>query len=327
MTRPHLLSLSLAFACCAALCPSPAHAQSEDGGTPGEALEVTQARKHFSQGLRLYKEGDFDAALVQFERAYAVKPNFKVLYNIAQCYFELRQYVETRDTLTRYLREGGDAIDPERRAQVETDLQDLQKRVAHLRLIVNVQGAAVYVDGKKVGTTPLANRIDVSEGQRTIVIESAERGSKQRLIRLAGGEEQTIEIKFDEAARAGAPQPQPQASGAPAPSSESRGLGAGFWITGATALALGAGAGVTGYLTLQAEDKHKEKLDTPNIGQSALEDSRDETKKLALTTDILAGGAVLFAGIATVLFITHDSSPQQVGLGVGPGSLALHGKF
>jgi tetratricopeptide (TPR) repeat protein len=309
----------------ALLCPALAHAQGDDqGATPGESLEVVQARKHFSQGLKLYKDGDFDAALVQFERAYAVKPNYKVLYNIAQSYFELRQYVEARDALTRYVKDGGDAIDAERRSSVENDLTELQRRIAHLKLVVNVKGASVYVDGKKVGSTPLPQAVDVSEGQRTIAIETPERGSKQRVVRVAGGEELTVEIAFDDDAK-GAPVGGTTSSPPNAP--RSSGLGTGFWVTGISALALGAGAGVTGYLALKSEREHDDQLNTLPISQGQLDDSRDQTKTLALTTDILAGGAVVFAGIATVLLITHDDGQRQVGLSLAPGRVGLSGKF
>ena len=326
VTSPRCLGFALALSAFSlTLAP---HAQGEEGGgaAAGESLEVVQARKHFSQGLKLYKEGDFDAALVQFERAYAVKPNYKVLYNIAQSYFELRQYVEARDSLTRYLKDGGDAIDAERRAAVESDLAELQRRIAHLKLTVNVQGASVYVDGKKVGTTPLSQAVDVSEGQRTVAVESADRGSKQRVVRLAGGEELTIDIVFEEPGKTASPATIGSDT-TPPPPPPSRGLGAGFWVTGIGALALGAGAGVTGYLTLKAERDHDDKLGTLGVRQGELDDSRDKAKTMALTTDILAGGAVVFAGIATVLLITHDAGPHQVGLAVAPGQLSLRGKF
>ena len=88
----------------------PAHAQ---GAVPAaaptqpapvaEGNDVELARQHFSQATKLYKDGDFDAALVQFERAYEVKPNYKVLYNIGQTYFQLRQYVEARDAMQRFI--------------------------------------------------------------------------------------------------------------------------------------------------------------------------------------------------------------------------------
>jgi hypothetical protein len=304
--------------------PLSAHAQSAD--TTAEAGDVEQARKHFGQGLKLYKDGDFDAALVQFERAYAVKPNFKVLYNIAQCYFELHQYVEARDTLARYLKEGAGQIDAERQIKVETDVADLQRRIAHLTLKVNV--TTVYVDGKKIGVTPLSAVVDVSEGQRTISVETADRGSKQRVVRVGGGEDQVIDIQF------AAPSAAPVTTAAPSNKTEaprqqaSSGLGAGFWVTGGLAVALGAGAGVTGYLALQAQDDRKKDLETFGVTRADLDDTRKRAKTFALTTDILAGSAIVCAGVATVLLITHDSGTgEQVGLGVGPGNVTLRGRF
>ncbi|HEY1532581.1 MAG TPA: tetratricopeptide repeat protein, partial [Polyangiaceae bacterium] len=135
-----------------------------------------QAREHFGQATKLYKDGDFDAALVQFERAYQLKPNYKVLYNIGQTYFQLREYVEARDAMQRYVKDGGDQIDAERLAAVTKDLADLERRLAKVTLTVNVAGATVLVDGKKVGTTPLSEPMVVSEGQRAISVEAPNRG-------------------------------------------------------------------------------------------------------------------------------------------------------
>lgn len=311
------LTLALSFAP-----PLVAHAQAADAAED----DVAQARKHFNQGLKLYKDGDFDAALVQFERAYAMKPNYKVLYNIAQSYFELHQYVEARDALRRYLKEGEGSIEADRRTAAEGDLADLERRIAHVLLQVNVDGATVYIDGKKVGVTPLAARVDVSEGQRTVSVEAPDRGSKQRVVRLAGGEEQTVEVQFEAQAAAATPGAAGPAASGPQKQAD-QGLGVGFWATGIGALALGAGAGVTGFLALQAQDDHKAALGRFPATQSELDDSRDKAKTFALTTDILAGGAIICAGVATVLFITHDSGNAQVGLGVGPGNVSLQGKF
>jgi hypothetical protein len=324
LSFPRLAYLSLSFS---VLLAAPlAHAQSGEAAADASDDVVTQARKHFTQGLKLYKDGDFDAALVQFERAYAVKPNFKVLYNIAQSNFELRQYVEARDALRRYLKEGEGQIDADRRTTVEGDLSELERRIAHVKLEVNVDGATVYVDGKKVGVTPLAARVDVNEGQRTIAVESSERGSKQRVVRVAGGEEQTVQIQFETATATTPPGGGGPTTREPAARGE-RGLGAGFWVTGIGALALGAGAGVTGYLALQARDDHKTNLERFGVSQAELDDSRDKAKTFALTTDLLAGGAIVCAGVATVLLITHDSGSTQMGLGVGPGNVSLRGNF
>ena len=315
-----VLSLSLA-----ALVPLRAHAQSTDS-TEASPDDVEQARKHFGQGLKLYKDGDFDAALVQFERAYAVKPNFKVLYNIAQCYFELHQYVEARDTLSRYLKDGAGSIESERQSTVQNDLNELQRRIAHLTLQVNVTGATVFVDGKKAGTTPLSAPIDVNEGQRTISVETTDRGSKQRIVRVAGGEQQTVSLDFAPQSTAPSTAGSNLKSESP-PAQASTGLGAGFWVTGGLAVALGAGAGVTGYLTLKAQKDHDQGLEQFGVSARELSDSRDRAKTFALTTDILAGSAIVCAGIATVLLVTHDSGGRQVGVAVSPSSVALRGSF
>jgi hypothetical protein len=315
------LSLSLAM-----LSPLAARAQSAEGPASDEAGEVEQARKHFGQGLKLYKDGDFDAALVQFERAYAVKPNFKVLYNIAQCHFELHEYVEARDTLSRYLKDGTGSIEAERQSTVQNDLAELERRIAHLTLKVNVTGATVYVDGKKAGVTPLSMPVDVNEGQRTISVETTDRGSKQRIVRVAGGEAQTVSLDF--AALAPSPLAVNSSTKVDNPATRaSNGLGAGFWITGGLALALGAGAGATGYLALKAQDDHDKDLKRFGVTESEVEDSQKRAQNFAVTTDILAGSAIVFAGIATVLLVSHDSGDKQVGLGVGPGNLMLRGNF
>ncbi|HEX3855651.1 MAG TPA: PEGA domain-containing protein [Polyangiaceae bacterium] len=280
-----------------------------------------QAREHFAQATKLYKDGDFDAALVQFERAYELKPNYKVLYNIGQTYFQLREYVEARDSMARYVKEGGDQIDVERLAAVNKDLADLERRLAKITLTVNVSGATVLVDGKKVGVTPLSEPIVVSEGQRAISVEAPNRGVLQRQIRVAGGDQQVLTLTFEDAPRTVIVKTVPQ--------DVKPRLGAGFWATAIGAVALGAGAGVTGYFAFQAQDDNRRQKKEFGVTPSQLSDSNNRAKSLALTTDILSGAALVCAGVATVILVTSPSHPRSasLGLNVGLGSAELSGWF
>ena len=294
--------------------PATPAAPTADGG------DVDQARQHFTQATKLYKEGDFDAALVQFERAYEVKPNYKVLYNIGQTYFQLRQYVEARDAMQRYVKEGGAQIDAERLAAVTKDLGDLDKRIANVTITVNVEGASVLVDGKNVGITPLSAPIAVSEGQRNISVEAPHRGVLQRQIRVAGGESQALDLKFETAPVVVVQSNAEQAKAAH--------LGAAFWSTAIGAVVLGAGAGVTGYVALNAQHDNKDQLKTFGVTRKQLDDTDQRAKTFALTTDILAGAAIVCAGFATVIWLsTPSGSKSQVGLAVTPGSANLVGRF
>ena len=50
----------------------PARAQPTNNDSP--TSESQQAHEHFRLGVKLYADGDFDPALAQFQRAYALKP-------------------------------------------------------------------------------------------------------------------------------------------------------------------------------------------------------------------------------------------------------------
>ena len=50
---------------------------------------VEKARASFQQGVDLFHEGNFEAALAEFRKAYATAPSYRLLYNIAQAYYEI----------------------------------------------------------------------------------------------------------------------------------------------------------------------------------------------------------------------------------------------
>jgi hypothetical protein len=289
--------------------------------------EGQQAHEHFSLGVKLYADGDFSPALAQFQRAYTVKPHFRVLYNIAQCHFELRDYVPARAALRRYLAEGGAAaLDAERRARVEADLADMSRRIAGVDIQSNVRGAVVYIDGRKVGTTPLSQPIEVSEGQRSVSVESSAGGTKQRSLLLVGGERQTVTVNFELVAPAADTSYALEKSPASLrPPSLAPGVGAGFWVAGAGAVLLAGGAGATGYLALRAQDERRARLDRPGVSAELDSDSR-RIRTLAITSDALLGGALICAGIATTLLVVHGREARPA-IAIGPGNVAVLGSF
>jgi hypothetical protein len=99
-------------------CALPSAAQ-----TPSERAT---ARSHFDRGLALAKASDYEAALREFERAYAVVPHYSVLYNIAQAQLALGRTAEAGQSFRRYLDEGGSGVEPSRRAEVEAQLAAIE---------------------------------------------------------------------------------------------------------------------------------------------------------------------------------------------------------
>ena len=179
----------------------PAAAQDRPAAPP---QGLTEAGAHFDRGAALYKEGDYAAALIEFKRAYDASPTWQVLFNIGQCYFELRDYANALVTLQRFQVEGGGRIGSEDRATLDAELPDLGNRVARITVESNLDGATVSVDDQIVGKTPLSDPVLVSIGLRKIAAVHEGRTPVQQRLALAAGDAVAVRLDF-------APAPAPQA--------------------------------------------------------------------------------------------------------------------
>jgi tetratricopeptide (TPR) repeat protein len=87
-----------------------------------QAPERAAARGHFNRGVELAKAGSYELALAEFKQAYQLAPHFSVLYNIGQAELALERPDLAVEALRRYLAEGGERIEPARRAEVESTI-------------------------------------------------------------------------------------------------------------------------------------------------------------------------------------------------------------
>jgi hypothetical protein len=127
-----------------------------------------EAQRHYRTGLERVQAGAYGEALVEFRRAYELRPNFAVLYNIAAAQVALGDAVAAIEAFERYLADGGAAVPPERRAKVEAELRHQQARIGRLRVVVSPatgEVADVSVDGTPMPAGARA-RVDAGEGMR-----------------------------------------------------------------------------------------------------------------------------------------------------------------
>jgi hypothetical protein len=90
-----------------------------------------EARAHYAKGLELAGQNGYQGALREFNAAYAISPQFAVLFNIGQAHIALGHTLEAIDALARYLRDGGDRISPTRRTQVERQIAGLRSTLSN----------------------------------------------------------------------------------------------------------------------------------------------------------------------------------------------------
>jgi hypothetical protein len=295
---------------------------------------VDKARASFQQGVDLFHEGNFEAALAEFRKAYATAPSYRLLYNIAQAYYEIHDYVNALKTFEQYLADGGAEVSAARRAQVEEATQKLQGRIAYLDILVNVSGAEVRVDDVVVGTSPLPGSVAVNPGPRHLTAVKAGLAVAAQLITAAGGDHINLALEFPNLAT---PKKRPDFfesaetdSRTPASTSRLRApLVVSLVATGASAVT----AGVFGWLALRAKSDLDRDLGTFNVSSSQLDSDRSRLRTYALVTDIATAATLVAAGFSVYFVLARSSEPAPqtamprpfVALGPTLGGMVVRG--
>ncbi|HEX4406548.1 MAG TPA: PEGA domain-containing protein [Polyangia bacterium] len=161
------------------------------------ASSAAAARLHFQQGVALYQDRNYDAALAEFLGAYGISHEPVVLYNLGLTYKALFRYSEAVDALDRYLGESGPKISKERRLDVERVVSELKSLLADVTIVVRPADAAVVVDGRAV-TLGIEGIVKLSPG--THVVEASARGytGDKRALTVVAGTPQTLSLVLAE---------------------------------------------------------------------------------------------------------------------------------
>jgi PEGA domain len=162
---------------------------------PQRTKAEREADRHFKTGVALFEERKYAEALAEFEQAYALKPHPLVLNNLAAAHRALSQYDQAVDFYNRFLIEGEGKLAEAELVRVRGELDDLLRQVARVEVITSPEGAAVQVDGRSTGETPLDEPLILGPGDHTVDARLAGHEPAQRKIRVAAGD--TLRVEFD----------------------------------------------------------------------------------------------------------------------------------
>lgn len=134
--------------------------------------ELPSAALHDWDAAReLYEAKDFEGAAVEFQRAYELSNNPRVLFNVAICQKNLARYARAVAVLNRELAEGGSTLTETEQTRVRDAIETIQTFVTGLELKVSEPNATVTIDGRELDErTPFAAPIPIEVGTHTITI-------------------------------------------------------------------------------------------------------------------------------------------------------------
>jgi hypothetical protein len=130
-------------------------------------------RGDWEQGLTLSKEGKFELARVKFMQVYDQSKNPRVLFNAGVMEKNLGRFAAAIELWERELTEGKGRISADEESQIKENIAGLKKWVMNITLDVTQPQAEVFVDGEKVGVTPLPKPIAVAIGTHNIRVTKA----------------------------------------------------------------------------------------------------------------------------------------------------------
>jgi hypothetical protein len=280
----------------AALPPNPTAASAKP--------DLTAAKRHYADGERKYKAGDYTGALAEFEAANEVKATPQAERYLGLCEDSLGQLREATSWYDKFLEHV-----PERMA---TQGDEIRKRDAEIKSLPgkvhiesNPPGASVTIDGKAL-TTVTPTDTELLPGSHTIRLTQQGRLPTEKPIDVAFASSQTVSADLDAEPPPAVPVPAPApivAAPAPAPvppPMEPRSKVPAFVTGGLAIAAVGVGT-VFGVLALN---------DKSDFDKNPTTNTADNGDTHALVADMAFGVALTFGVTSAVLFLSKDEQPN-----------------
>jgi tetratricopeptide (TPR) repeat protein len=150
--------VSVAAATGAGAQPAPTSAQASD-----------QADELFARGNEAFDKDQLDEAYALYQQAWALKRTYDISGNLGQVELKLGKFRDAAEHLDFTLRLFPPTGKSEPREAIRRAFNAARVEVATLQLKVNVQGAAVSIDGKAIGLSPFDVPVFVEPGKRVLV--------------------------------------------------------------------------------------------------------------------------------------------------------------
>lgn len=309
----------------------PAGAEENEANAPDSAIQAEkstpelteeakkEAAERFQRGLSFYEDGDYGLALIEFERAYQLVPDYRVLYNIGQVSIQLSRSSQALRALRAYLEQGGDALSEERVEAVNRDLEMLHARTAHL-VLKGTEGAEVMIDDESYGTLPLDGPLLLDAGRHKLEVRKEGFRDYSERLTLAGAEERRISVQLEEKPTATPvvdPDPVSTPEQSPRDSEEppARRRGGSIALIGWSATgALAGGAILSGIMGLSSSRRLSNLKSEPDPSRSELDGQARTTKTWFAAADILTVAAVATGGASLYFSLSGKSKNRQAGL-------------
>lgn len=299
----------------------------------------------YKQGVEATKRDDWATARQHFLDAWKLKKNEQIAANLGWAEFKLGMYRDAAEHLHYFLKNPPAGTPPEEQKRIQDMFEQVRKQVGALKINVNVEGATVFVDGRVIGCSPVAQTVFVEPGEHSVEARmDGYEASREVKSFQAGGPDQELKLTLEKAAAEPGSAKPPKPIDADKPNKTVIIVGAVLGGAGLIGTGIAAGFAISHdremtrlYKLAEASNRGEtNECNSPNYGQCEKKyyeawESWSTTGNIAINAGIITG--VVAAGVLTYAFWPRKSKeeppPVQVGMHMGRdgGGAVLHGAW
>jgi hypothetical protein len=184
--------------------PAPtAPAASADPAADEAAKKKQEAKERFLRGLKLAKEGAWDAALAEFTASRELYPTRVALLNAALSLRQLKRHAEAYATYTELIAKFSGELGPEEKTSAEAARGELRQLVGELDVTSQPPGAMVVVDGVQRGLTPLSEPLLIDAGTHSVRVVKDGFAAHEEQLSVAGRQKKAVTARLKALLRSG----------------------------------------------------------------------------------------------------------------------------
>ncbi|XXX75673.1 tetratricopeptide repeat protein [Sorangium sp. So ce134] len=121
--------------------------------------QVEPYRQHMENGIKLFQDRNYRAAIVEFEAAYEEKPKASPLFNIALAEKALFNYPRAIAALERALAQHRDTMDEGDERTARSAIEEMRALLARLTIELSPPDATLIIDGEEQPPSPSGARV------------------------------------------------------------------------------------------------------------------------------------------------------------------------
>lgn len=164
---------------------------------PGPAAaQPDPYRQHMDNGIKLFHDGNFEAALVEFEAAYKARPKASPLLNIALCQKARFRYPKAIAALELALAKHRDTMDESDIRSAEQAIQEMRALLARVSVQVTPPSAKLFIDGEEQPPSATgAWTLELGPGQHRIAARAeGHAGAEESVTVVSGEKDRKVEL-------------------------------------------------------------------------------------------------------------------------------------